>query len=142
MFYGRAEHSIDIKGRIILPSKYRDNLGESFFIMPGFEKCLAVYTEEGFRKLEEKLLALPSSNDGGWLQRELFNDTEQVSADKQGRFVVPTFLREFANLKKDIMIAGASDRIEIWDLEEYKAYKERYRSNPRKLPETLGAFNL
>jgi MraZ protein len=142
MFYGQAKHSIDSKGRIILPSKYRNNLGESFFVLRGFEKCLFIYTEAGFFELEEKIKALPISNDGGRLQRYIFNYAEQVTADKQGRFVVPTHLREFANLTKDILIAGASGRIEIWDSEEYERYEKQTDDSPEKLSEILQIFGI
>lgn len=142
MFYGQAKHSIDAKGRVILPSKYRENLGESFFVLRGFEKCLFVYTKEDYKELEAKIKALPISNDGGRLQRYIFNYTELVTADKQGRFVIPPGLREFAGLNKDIIIAGASSRIEIWDVEEYEKYEKQTEDEPQKLSEILNIFGI
>ncbi len=142
MFYGQAKHSIDAKGRIILPSKYRENLGESFFVLRGFEKCLFVYTQEDYHELEAKIKALPISNNGGRLQRYIFNHTELVTADKQGRFVVPPGLREFAGLDKDIIIAGASSRIEIWDVNEYEKYEKQTEDEPQKLSEILEIFGI
>ncbi|MBE7019021.1 MAG: division/cell wall cluster transcriptional repressor MraZ [Ruminococcaceae bacterium] len=142
MFYGQAKHSIDAKGRVILPSKYRENLGESFFVLRGFEKCLFVYTQEDYKELEAKIKALPISNDGGRLQRYIFNYTELVTADKQGRFVIPPGLREFAGLNKDIIIAGASSRIEIWDVEEYEKYEKQTEDEPQKLSEILNIFGI
>ena len=142
MFYGQAKHSIDAKGRVILPSKYREDLGESFFVLRGFEKCLFVYTKEDYRELEAKIKALPISNDGGRIQRYIFNYTELVTTDKQGRFVIPPGLREFAGLNKDIIIAGASSRIEIWDVEEYEKYEKQTEDEPQKLSEILNIFGI
>lgn len=142
MFYGQAKHTIDAKGRIILPSKYREHLGESFFVLRGFEKCLFVYTQEDYHELEAKIKALPISNDGGIIQRYIFHYTELVTADKQGRFVIPPGLREFAALKKDIIIAGASSRIEIWDVDEYENYEKKMEENPQKLSEILNLFGI
>ena len=133
MFYGQAKHSIDAKGRVILPSKYRESLGESFFVLRGFEKCLFVYTEADYHELEAKIKALPISNDGGVIQRYIFHYTEQVTADKQGRFVIPPKLREFAGLDKDIIIAGASSRIEIWDEKEYEKYEQKIEADPQRI---------
>lgn len=141
MFYGQARHTLDQKGRIILPSKYRDKLGESFLVMRGFEKCLFVYTEEGYKELEEKLRALPIST-GGRLQRYIFGSTESVTSDKQGRFVVPPQLREFAGLEKDVIVAGVSSRIEIWDADTYSKYEEETINDTDKLSELLELFGI
>lgn len=122
MFYGQADHTLDKKGRVTLPSKYRDLLGESFFVLRGFEKCLFVYTEDGFRELEDKIKALPIAQ-GGILQRFVFTNAERVTADKQGRFVIPPKLREYASLEKDVVLAGVSSRIEIWDASIYRDYE-------------------
>ena len=142
MFYGQARHTIDAKGRVILPSKYRDSLGESFFVLRGFEKCLFIYDEAGFRELETKIKALPDSADGGRLKRFVFNYTEQITNDKQGRFVVPPHLREYARLDKEIVVAGASSRIELWDVNEYKAYEEKFDDNPESISDLLAIFNI
>jgi len=141
MFYGQAKHSIDAKGRIILPSKFRDGLGESFLVMRGFEKCLFVYSEEGYKELEEKLRALPISS-GGRLQRYIFGSTENVTTDKQGRFVIPPKLREFAELERDVIITGVSSRLEIWDAEAYEKYENETIGDTEKLHELLEIFNI
>ncbi len=141
MFYGQASHSIDAKGRIILPSKFRDELGESFLVMRGFEKCLFVYTKEGYKELEEKLRALPISS-GGRIQRYIFGSTESVTPDKQGRFVVPPKLREFAGLEKDVVVAGVSSRLEIWDADTFNKYEEETVTDTEKLSEMLELFGI
>ncbi len=142
MFYGKSKHNIDAKGRVILPSKYRENLGESFFVLRGFEKCLFVYPEEGYRELAAKIKALPMGNKGGILQRYIFHYTEQVTADKQGRFVIPPGLREFANLQKEIIVAGASSRVEIWDVNEYSKYEKAIEDDPQQISEILSLFGI
>ena len=120
MFFGQAQHSIDQKNRIILPAKYRELLGEEFYVVLGFDKCLCIYNEDSYRTFQEKIMALPSSNGGDKIKRHVFNNTEQVKPDKQGRFIIPQKFREFAGLKKDIIIAGMCTKIEIWDYDEYK----------------------
>lgn len=118
LFYGQNRHAIDPKGRIIFPTKYRDELGEFFYITRGLSNCLFVYPENEWKKLEDKLRALPMSSAGN-IQRFFFNNTEKVSCDKQGRVLLASHLKEYANLKKDIVIAGVSNRLEIWDAEEF-----------------------
>ena len=146
MFYGQARHTIDQKGRVILPSKYRDKLGESFFVLRGFEKCLFVYAENEFRELEEKIKALPSSNDGGFLQRFIFNYTEQVTPDKQGRVILAQHLRDYAGLNgeanTEVIITGASSRVEIWSVAEYEGYEQKSTDDPDRLAKILEIFNI
>ena len=120
MFYGQAQHSIDQKNRIILPAKYRELLGEEFYVVLGFDPCLCIYTEESYKNFEEKIMALPSSNGGDKIKRHVFNNTEKVKPDKQGRFIIPQTFREFAGLKKDIIVAGVCSKIEVWDYDRYK----------------------
>lgn len=142
MFYGQARHTLDQKGRIILPSKYRELLGESFFVMRGFgipERCLFVYTTENYHELEEKVRALPIAA-GYDIQRFIFHYAENVVPDKQGRFVLPNHLRDFAELSKEIVIAGSSSRIEIWDATKYEDYENKMDSDPQKLMEAMKDF--
>ena len=142
MFYGQARHSIDAKGRIILPSKYRENLGESFFVLRGFDKCLMIYTKEDYNELAARIKALPMSNNGGRVQRHVFGHTELVTPDKQGRFVIPTELRDYAELDKDVIITGVSTRIEIWDAATYENYEKETTDDPQKLSEILEIFGI
>ncbi len=141
MFYGQASHTLDQKGRVTLPSKYRDLLGESFFVLRGFEKCLFVYTEDGFHELEDKIKALPIAQ-GGVLQRFVFANTEKVTTDKQGRFVVPPKLREYAGLEKDVVLVGLSSRIEIWDSDAYAEYEANTVANMDNLSEMLKELGI
>lgn len=141
MFYGQASHTLDQKGRITLPSKFRDLLGESFFVLRGFEKCLFVYTQEGFHELEDKIKALPIAQ-GGILQRFVFANTEKIATDKQGRFVVPPKLREYAGLEKDVVLVGLSSRIEIWDSEAYAKYEADTVANMDNLSDMLRELGI
>lgn len=118
MFYGQNRHGIDPKGRIIFPTKYREELGEVFYITRGLSRCLFVYPENEWKKLEDQLRALPMSSAGN-IQRFFFNNTEKVSFDKQGRVLLASHLREYARLEKDVVIAGVSNRLEIWDAAEF-----------------------
>lgn len=141
MFYGQAYHTLDQKGRITLPSKFRELLGESFFVLRGFEKCLFVYTQDGFHELEDKIKALPIAK-GGVLQRFVFANTEKVTTDKQGRFVVPPKLREYADLEKDVVLVGLSGRIEIWDSETYAKYEADTVANMDNLSDMLKELGI
>ena len=118
MFYGQHRHGIDEKGRLIFPSKYRDDLGEFFYITRGTDRFLMVFTQDEWSKLEQKISSLPIST-GGDIQRFFFNNTEKVSFDKQGRVLIPSHLRQYAELDKDVVISGSSTRIEIWNAEKY-----------------------
>lgn len=141
MFYGQAQHSIDQKNRIILPAKYRELLGEEFYVVLGFDPCLCIYTEESYKSFEEKIMALPSSNGGDRIKRHVFNNTEKVKPDKQGRFIIPQTFRDFAGLKKDIIVAGVCSKIEIWDYDRYKANELKPEDAPN-MQEILSNFGF
>lgn len=107
-------HNVDIKGRMNFPTKLREVLGEKFIITKGLDNCLFVYSEEEWAALEKKIKALPLSR-GRTLQRFFFSGAGEVEADKQGRIIIPQHLREYAEITKDVIIIGASNRAEIWD---------------------------
>lgn len=113
MLIGEFAHTLDAKGRIIFPSKFREDLGEQFVIAKGLDNCLFVYPMEGWKRFEDKLREMPISK-ARKLQRFFFSGASEALSDKQGRVVIPQNLREYANLDKDIMIIGASTRVEIW----------------------------
>ena len=142
MFYGQAQHSIDDKNRVILPSKYRENLGVSFFALCGGENCLYIYDEVGFREFEAKINALPDSDDGALLKRIIFENTERLSTDKQGRFVIPTALKDYAGLEKDVLFLGVSKRIEVWEAKVYENYKKQVPDTQKTLAELYKKFNI
>lgn len=119
-YIGEFQHSLDSKGRIILPSKFRDDLGEKFVITKGLDVCLSIYHLEEWKKIEEKIKELPNAKSRN-LKRFLFSSAAEMIPDKQGRINIPQNLREYAGLKKEIITIGASSNIEIWDKERWES---------------------
>lgn len=120
-FKGVFEHSIDPKGRVFIPAKYREALGEQFVMCKSYlEKCLEVYTTEEFDKLAEKFAdsALTNKNEQE-VQRYLYANANDVELDKQGRALIPANLREYAGLDTEVTIVGVRNRLEIWDRQAY-----------------------
>lgn len=125
MFIGEYQHTIDPKGRIIMPSKFREGLGEKFVVTKGLDECLFVYSEEEWSNLEEKLKSLPLANkDARAFIRFFFSGASECETDKQGRILIPSNLREFAKLDKDVVITGVSTRIEIWSKDKWETYND------------------
>lgn len=114
MLNGTFYQSMDVKGRMSFPTKLREIVGESFVITKGLSGCLFVYSLEDFEKLAQKLSDMPMSK-ALTVQRFFMASSTTVEADKQGRVLVPQSLREYAGLEKEIVVAGVSDRAEIWD---------------------------
>ena len=120
MFMGEYNHTIDAKGRLIVPSKFRESLGDVFVVTKGLDGCLFVYDNEEWNVFEEKLKSLPLTNkDARTFVRFFLAGAAEVEVDKQGRILVPGVLREFAGLKKDVVLIGVASRIEIWDRERF-----------------------
>ena len=115
MLIGEYLHNVDVKGRMIFPAKLREDLGESFVVTKGFgDQCLYVYSRPEWERLEERIKGLPMAK-ARELQRFLFSSASLVEVDKQGRILIPQTLRDYAGIKKDVMVIGASVRAEIWD---------------------------
>ncbi len=122
MFMGEYSHSLDAKGRVIIPAKYREELGEKFVITKGMDGCLFVLPNEAFRALTDELKALPLSvKDSRKLVRHFSGAAADGELDKQGRVLLPAKLREHAGLDKDIVLVGVLDRIEIWSKERWES---------------------
>ena len=120
MFMGEYNHTIDAKGRLIIPAKFRDALGESFVVTKGFDGCLYAYDMEEWTKLEEKMKNLPMSHkDIRKISRFFLAGATLAEVDKQGRILIPSVLREFAGLEKDVVLVGVLTKIEIWDKDRY-----------------------
>ncbi|MBQ7065332.1 MAG: division/cell wall cluster transcriptional repressor MraZ [Lachnospiraceae bacterium] len=121
MFMGEYSHTIDAKGRLIIPSKFREALGEEFVVTKGLDGCLFVYDQTEWSAFEEKLKSLPITNkDARQFVRFFLAGAASVEVDKQGRILVPNVLREFANLQKDVTLIGVGSRIEIWSKEKFE----------------------
>ena len=120
MFMGEYSHTIDAKGRIIVPVKFRESLGDNFVVTKGLDNCLFVYTKEDWQKFEEKLRTLPLTNkDARKFSRFFMAGAAPCEMDKQGRTLIPATLREFAQMKKEVVSTGMADRIEIWSKEKW-----------------------
>ena len=116
MFMGEYSHTIDAKGRIIVPAKFRESLGDNFVVTKGLDNCLFVYTKEDWLRFEEKLRTLPLTNkDARKFTRFFLAGAAEMEVDKQGRILIPSVLREFAALEKDVVFVGVGSRIEIWN---------------------------
>ncbi|MEG1869779.1 MAG: division/cell wall cluster transcriptional repressor MraZ [Oscillospiraceae bacterium] len=117
MLFGEYQHSVDAKGRVNFPSRLREELGEKFMVCKGLgDRCLFVYSMEEFEKLKNKLEELPMAK-SKQLKRFIFAGATDAEPDKQGRIIIPAVLRNYAEIKKDVVIIGASTRAEIWDKE-------------------------
>ncbi|AGK97738.1 MAG: division/cell wall cluster transcriptional repressor MraZ [Clostridium sp.] len=125
MFIGEYQHAIDSKNRIIIPSKFREELGDAFILTKGLDGCLYAYTMEEWKLLESKLKKLPLTNrNARAFVRFFFSGANEVTVDKQGRSLVPQNLLEYASINKEIVSIGVSTRIEIWSKEKWKEYNE------------------
>lgn len=140
MFMSEYNHSIDAKGRLIIPSKFRETLGEEFVVSKGMDGCLFVYANEDWNAFEQKLTTLPLINkEARQFARFFLAGAAQVETDKQGRILVPANLREFAGLDKDVVLVGVGSRIEIWSREKWEQISgEENMDDIAAAMETLG----
>jgi MraZ protein len=123
MFIGEYNHSLDPKNRLIVPAKFREQLGEAFVMTKGLDNCLFVYSINEWRVVEEKLKTLPMTNkDARAFVRFFFAGASECEIDKQGRTLIPSNLKDHANIDKDVVIIGVSTRIEIWSLEQWNKF--------------------
>lgn len=122
MFNGEYYHSLDAKGRLIIPAKLREQLGDKFVVTKGFDgNCLSIYPTDEWEKLEEKLMKVPRNNKAGQMVvRHLTAGAERCELDKQGRILINQKLRQHAGLEKEVVLAGVLERVEIWDKERYE----------------------
>lgn len=125
MFSGEFEHSIDAKGRVTIPSKYRDELGDLCVVTRGFDGCLEIYSNQRWEERVNILLsATTSSENFRKLKREIFSKTQQCEFDKQGRVLLPQELRRIGNLIDKVMVIGVGDYIELWNKESWTNYSD------------------
>jgi MraZ protein len=140
MFIGEYQHTLDDKGRIIIPSRFRDDLGNGFVMTKGLDNCLFVYPKSEWKVLEEKLKTLPLTNrDARAFIRFFFSGATECILDKQGRVLIPANLREYSKLDKDAVIIGVATRMEIWSKDEWDSYNDddnlSYESIAEKMAE-------
>lgn len=142
MFYGEYQHSIDRKARLILPSKFREaakaNFVEKFFITRGLDKCLFMFAEEEWKTQEQKFKNMPfTKQESRKFNRIYFSGAIDVIPDRQGRFIIPNFLKDFAGIKKDVVIIGVSNRIEIWASEIWREFYSSSKESFEEIAERL-----
>lgn len=138
MLLGEYQHSIDAKGRVILPAKFREEIGENCIATKGLEKCLFVYPKQEWSTIESKLKQLPlAKTEARAFVRFFFSGAAELECDKQGRVLVPGNLRDYAALDKDIVIIGVLNRIEIWDKTAWEDYNNQIGPTVNDIAEHL-----
>ena len=143
MFMGEYQHTLDSKGRLILPAKIRDGLGDTFIATRGLDNCIFIYTQEEWSLFEAKLKQLPLVKpEARAFVRYMFSGAAELEADKQGRILLPSNLREYAKLEKDVVVMGVSSRVEIWSRENWQEYNARMGPTVEQLSEHLTDFGI
>lgn len=143
MFMGEYHHSIDNKGRLIVPSKFRDDLGEMFIITRGLDQCLFGYPLSEWKLIEEKLKSLPlTKKDARAFTRFFFSGATESELDKQGRINIPAPLMQYAKLEKECVILGVSNRIEIWSKQIWEDYFSQSEESFAEIAENMIGFDI
>ncbi len=143
MFYGEYQHTVDPKGRVIVPSKFREGLGEKFIVTKGLDSCLFAYSMDEWTSLENKLKTLPfTDKDVRAFIRFFFSGATECELDKQGRILIPQNLREYASLEKDIFIIGVSSRVEIWNKTNWEVYSNDDSMSADKIAEKMAMLGI
>jgi len=143
MFIGEFSHSLDTKGRVALPKKFRSDLEKGLVITKGLDNCLWIYTMQEWENLAKKLINLPiSQSDTRAFARMMLAGAMDVNLDSQGRVIIPEYLRTYANISKKVIIAGLYDRLELWDQNKWNDYKEKTENKVDELAERLGELGI
>ena len=143
MFMGEYQHSIDEKGRMIIPAKFREALGASFVMTRGLDQCLFVYPMEEWTTLEKKLKSLPlMKSDARAFTRFFFSGATECELDKQGRVNIPQNLRQHAGLAKDTIVIGVSNRVEVWSKDKWESYNQASEEQFNEIAEKLVDFDF
>lgn len=143
MFIGEFEHSVDAKGRVIMPVKLREDIGEKFIITKGLDGCLFAYSQTEWNNFEEKLKTLPLTNKNARdFVRFFLSGAVECEIDKQGRFLIPNNLRTYASLLKEIIIIGVGTRIEIWNKENWTQYSSDENISADEIAENMTMLGI
>lgn len=138
MFLGEFYHSLDGKGRIILPSKFRKALADGLVVTKGMEKCLFIVSKTDWSELEAKIRSLPlTKKDARQFSRFFFAGATEEVLDKQGRVLIPFSLRDYAELKREIVIIGVAGRLEVWSKKSWEAYRKKAETSYTEVAENL-----
>ena len=142
MFYGEYIHTLDRKGRLILPSKFRDASKhhgiEKFFVTRGLDKCIFMFSDEEWKTQEQKFKNMPfTKQESRSFNRMFFSGAVETIPDKQGRFLIPQYLKDFADIKKETVLIGVSNRIEIWNIKTWKEFYANSSSSFEQIAENI-----
>jgi MraZ protein len=143
MFIGEYQHTIDSKGRVAIPAKFRRQLTKGAVVTKGLDDCLFLYSKEEWQKLADKLAALPISKaNTRAFARLMLAGAMDVDIDSQGRIVLPEYLRKYASMQRKVVIAGLYNRLEIWDEVKWEKYKAGTESKSGDIAEALGELGV
>jgi len=138
VFFGEYQHTLDAKGRMFVPAKFREELGEKFIVTIGLDRCLFVFPLETFMVYKEKLDAISLANrDAREFTRFFFAGAGECELDKQGRIMLPLKLRQYARLSKDVTVVGVSGRVEIWDADSWESTHSIENFSPDEFSEKM-----
>ena len=143
MFIGEYHHNIDQKGRVAIPTKFRNDLAKGAVVTKGLDDCLTLYTKDEWEKLAKRLADLPiSKSNTRAFARLMLAGAMDVELDSQGRMILPEYLRTFAEIKKQVVIAGLFNRLEIWDETKWNNYKKGTEKDSSDIAEALGELGV
>lgn len=143
MFLGEYQHTIDDKGRMAVPVKFRHDVASGAVVTRGIDKCLFLLPKVEWEKLAGKIVNLPLSQaNSRAFSRLMLAGAMDVELDKQGRVILPDYLREYAGIKKNVVVAGLYNRIEVWDANAWEKYKITTEKGSDKIAEQLGALGV
>ena len=143
MFIGEYNHNLDTKGRMAIPAKFRNLLKKGAVVTKGLDNCLFLYPKEKWEEMAQKFAELPiSQSKARAFARHLLAGAVQVEFDNQGRITLPDYLRQFAGLKKKVIVAGLYDRLEIWDETNWNKYKKDAEKDSSNIAEALGEMGV
>jgi len=143
MLIGQYKHTIDAKKRLALPAKFRGELGTKVIVTKGVENCLVVYTEKEWQMMSQKLGNLPiSQTEARSFTRHLLASATEIMLDKLGRILVPDYLKEYAGLKKNVVVCGLSNRLEIWDETKWEANRKKAEKGVEEIVSKLGPLGI
>lgn len=143
MLIGEFNHTLDKKGRVIVPSRFRDELQDRFIITRGLDNCLFAYPMEEWSNLENKLKTMPFTKaEARAFMRLFFSGASEVEIDKQGRILIPPVLREHAELSKEVIFIGVSNRAEIWSKEKWREYSNKLNLSYEQVAEKMLDFEF
>lgn len=143
MLIGEYEHSLDVKGRLIMPAKLREDMGEKFIITKGLDGCLFGFSQTEWSNFEEKLKTLPLTNKNARdFVRFFLSGAIECEIDKQGRFLIASNLREYANMEKDVVIIGVGTRLEIWNRDKWKTYNSDENISADEIAENMTMLGI